>query len=149
MPLGLTKNRFALPKTPNFPKIDEAIDPVWPILDRDIYSDLIEADIVIGTPSTLIVEAMLLNKKIIIDYRRIKSIHSPRRIFEGRTHFKEILNNQNFPKLRKLTEMKSMAKRISKLDQDYKETIGDLVSLPKVSYGEDLSQLAKNIYESR
>ena len=133
----------------NFPKIEKDIDPIWPILDRDIYKDLIEADIVIGTPSTLILEAMLLNKKIIIDYRKIKSIHSPRKVFETRKHFWEILNNKDIPKLRKSTDIISMAERIIQLDQNYKETIEDLVSFPKVSYGSDLSQLAKKICETR
>ena len=132
----------------DLPKIDEDIDPIWPILDRDIYKDLIAADIVIGTPSTLILEAMLLNKKIIMDYRRIKSIHSPRKVFETRKHFREILNNKDIPKLRKSTDMISMAERLIQVNQDYKETIEDLLSFPKVSYGIDLSQLAKKIYEN-
>jgi hypothetical protein len=132
----------------NFPKIDEEIDPIWPTLDGDIYRDLIEADIVIGTPSTLILEAMLLNKKIIIDYRRIKSIHSPRKVFRTRKHFLEILNNEDIPKLRKSSDLNSVAEKIIQFNQNYKETIEDIVSFPNVSYGIDLSELAKKIVES-
>ena len=42
MPLGLSKNRLALPKTPNFPRIDEGLLPVTRLIILLIPSGLLK-----------------------------------------------------------------------------------------------------------
>jgi len=147
-----------LPKTTpdensNFPELlkidspitDQQVDPIWPILDHSIYTELMKADIVIGTPSTFLLEAMLLNKKIILDYRKLKTEHSPRELFESRTHFKEILKSSSIPKLKSLGDFESLARQVMSSDQDYEYLLRDLIIEPREKFSTSLRNLAESV----
>ena len=132
----------------DIPITDQEVDPIWPILDHSIYTELMKADIVIGTPSTFLLEAMLLNKKIIIDYRKLKTEHSPRELFESRTHFREILNSTSIPKLKSLGDFEFLAQQVMNSEQDYQHLVRDLIVEPEEKFGTNLKNLAESLLDT-
>ena len=130
-------------------KRNQEIDPIWPILDQSIYAELIKADVVIGTPSTFLVEAMLLNKRIILDYRKLQTEHSPRELFESRTHFSEIVKSDRIPKLRKLEDLEMLVGEVMNSDQDYGDLLMDLIVDPEKSFGTSLRYLMEAIVSGK
>jgi hypothetical protein len=127
------------------PKTNQEIDPIWPILDYSIYEKLIAADIVIGTPSTFLLEAMLLNKRIILDYRKLKSEHSPRELFESRTHFREIAKSDKIAKLFTLKDLDQLINEVVSKDQDYDDLLSYLIAGSEFTYGTRLRNLAESV----
>jgi hypothetical protein len=132
----------------DIPIIDHEVDPIWPILDYSMYTELMKADIVMGTPSTFLLEAMLLNKKIILDYRKLKTEHSPRELFESRTHFKEILESNCIPKLESLGDFKSLAHQVMNSKQDYQHLVKDLIVGPEEKFGTNLKNLVESLLDA-
>jgi hypothetical protein len=129
----------------DMPKTNQEIDPIWPILDYSIYEKLIAADIVIGTPSTFLLEAMLLNKRIILDYRKLKSEHSPRELFESRTHFREIAKSDKIAKLFTLKDLDQLINEVVSKDQGYDDLLSYLIAGSEFTYGTRLRNLAESV----
>lgn len=127
------------------PKTNQEVDPIWPILDPAIYTEMIDADVVIGTPSTFLLEAMLLKKKIILDYRKLNSEHSPRTLFESRTHFIEIVESNRIPKLRKIEDLEKLVGDVLKSDQDYEDLLKDLIVEPEKTFSISLRDLVLSV----
>ena len=96
----------------------------WPDLDDFIYKKMLESEFIIGTPSTLLLEAILFNKKIILDMRGSRlDLTSSRSIFSICTHLKEIFQDKNIPRFYSPQEIPSI---ISKFEINY--NLSDLAS---------------------
>ena len=141
------KNSLELPELLrcDMPKTNQEIDPIWPILDNSIYDKLISADIVIGTPSTFLLEAMLLNKRIILDFRKLESEHSPRELFKSRTHLREIAKSDKITKLYELKDLDSLIDEVLSQEPNYKELLNYLIAGSESTYGTKLRNLAKSV----
>lgn len=67
----------------------------WPNLDKDVYKKMLESDLVIGSPSTLLLEALVFQKPILLDLRgKQNDLVSPLSLFSRNTHLKEIFNDR-------------------------------------------------------
>jgi hypothetical protein len=67
----------------------------WPDLDEDVYKKMLESDLVIGSPSTLLLEALVFEKPVLLDLRGKKNdLVSPSSLFSKNTHLKEIFNDK-------------------------------------------------------
>lgn len=67
----------------------------WPNLDKDVYKKMLESDLVIGSPSTLLLEALVFQKPVLLDLRgKQNDLVSPYSLFSRNTHLKEIFNDK-------------------------------------------------------
>jgi hypothetical protein len=95
-----------------FPNLNKNGQSDWPELTDDLYISMLNADIVIGTPSTFLLEALTFRMPIILDFRdRDPGYFTSRRAFEDLTHFKEILSDSTFNRFYFAREVPTAVKR--------------------------------------
>ena len=128
------------------PFIDEKNTSGWPLFSESLYTGLLDSDVVIVSPSTFLLEALLFNKRIILDNRDC-SLHynSPRRHFLQNNHLDEIILSSTIPRINNTNEapqilLESLANEMKASetlkdyliyndDQDYAKRLEDFVSL--------------------
>ena len=95
-----------------FPNLNKNGKSDWPQLTDDLYTSMLKADIIIGTPSTFLLEALMFRMPIILDFRDLAPHYfSSRRSFEDLTHFKEILSDSTFNRFYSAQELPAAIKR--------------------------------------
>lgn len=112
----------------DFPKIQHERGLDWPKLDDSVYSSMLQSDLVIGTPSTFLLEAMLFNLPIILDLRRSNPrFHSHRNRFVTATHFTEILSDKRIPRFNHDSEIGKITRSALVGIEDYSSLTDFLV----------------------
>jgi hypothetical protein len=72
----------------------------WPTYFDGFYKEMLKCDLVIGSPSTFLLEQIMLDMPIILDYRECSEhYNSARRYFVHSTHLEEIVNTALIPKM--------------------------------------------------
>jgi len=95
-----------------FPNLNKNSKSDWPQLTDDLYTSMLKADIIIGTPSTFLLEALMFRMPIILDFRDLAPHYfSSRHSFEDLTHFREILSDSTFNRFYSAQELPAAIKR--------------------------------------
>ncbi len=111
-----------------FPKLNKNGNSDWPQLTDDLYVSMLKADIVIGTPSTFLLEALIFRMPIILDFRDLAPRYfSSRRSFEDLTHFKEILSDSTFNRFYSVEDLPAAVKRELSQDKSRDEIASNLL----------------------
>ena len=85
----------------------------WPDLNVSLYGDLLKADLVIGSPSTFLIEALQFQKYIILDIRDDgDKINSPAINFKEYTHLAEIYNDDSFERFENTMELENLLNNV-------------------------------------
>lgn len=117
----------------------------WPAIEANMYNKLVNADIVIGTPSTFLLETLLFERYVILDYRdNLNILNSPKRNFSNLTHLEEIHTDLNFHRFETVDQLTELIDNYKK-DGSTKPTPYDyFVHNETVSYG---SRLVREIHK--
>ncbi len=109
------------------PIIDESNKSGWPTYSESLYEGFLMSDLVIGSPSTFLLEELLFDCRIILDNRDC-GIHynSARMYFSKSTHFEEILSDPSILRINDVSEAADIV--LSALSQE-KESINELKNL--------------------
>ena len=112
----------------DFPEIEYEKGSDWPKLNDSIYTTMLQSDLVIGTPSTFLLEAMLFNLPIVLDLRRtLPKFHSHRDRFLTATHFEEILNDSRIIRFMHESEIGEASRRALIGVEDYSDLTNYLI----------------------
>lgn len=104
----------------DFPIIEFERGSDWPKLDESIYRAMLQSDVVIGSPSTFLLEAMIFNVPIVLDMRTsVPRFHSHHDRFVTASHFKEILADDRIPRFKNQAEIGKAIKRAFYVFEDY------------------------------
>jgi hypothetical protein len=80
----------------DLPKVSSRANSDWPALDDDIYSTMLKTDVVIGTPSTFLLEALMFNMPVVLDFRNhLPTYNSSQKNFQIASHFKDIVSDRS------------------------------------------------------
>jgi hypothetical protein len=102
------------------------------------------SDLVIGTPSTFLLEAIALGMPVLLDMRSLRRKPSPRSVFRESQHFREILASDLIPKMYCVRDAQQLSIEVLKSDQNLAALRFDLIHISEVGFGHDL---AKTILE--
>jgi hypothetical protein len=119
----------------------------WPVLDISMYEKMITSDVVIGSPTTFLLEAIVLGKLIVLDMRPTGDIHSPQSLFQTYTHFKEILDFDGIPQIRSSGATSEEIFELINIGQNLFDLRGDLLGLPKDGFAKNLVSVISNILQ--
>jgi hypothetical protein len=87
--------------------IPQVLDPSvsdWPTLNELLYAEMVKSDIVIGSPSTFLLEAIVFDKKIVLDFQNFRG-ECPRKLFSKGIHFDEIIACESLQKVKTIYEL--------------------------------------------
>lgn len=94
----------------------------WPTYFDGFYNELLKCDVIIGTPSTFLIEELMFDKPIILDFRTCSAhYNSAKRHFAHSTHLEELANSSEILKMNNLSELHSlllMAMSMNTQEQD-------------------------------
>jgi hypothetical protein len=124
----------------DWPQISDRNVCDWPVLDSKLYEKMFGADLVIGTPSTFLLESVALNKPILLDMRSLRRGVSPRTVFEKSQHFQEILQSGLVPKMYSVRDARNLVLQTLSTPQDLSDLRSDLIYLSNAGFGENLAK---------
>ena len=124
----------------DWPQISDRNIGDWPVLDSKLYEKMFGADLVIGTPSTFLLESVALNKPILLDMRSLRRGVSPRTVFEKSQHFREILQSGLVPKMYSVRDARNLVLQTLSTPQDLSDLRSDLIYLSNAGFGENLAK---------
>jgi hypothetical protein len=118
-------------------------ESVWPTYYDGFYDSMLRSDVIIGTPSTFLMEEIMFGKPIILDYRACaEHYNSSRRYFQHSTHFEEIVSCDLIPKMYKTSEISDLAlKALSKNGVDCESLRNYLIYSDEDEYSERVVNL--------
>ena len=117
----------------------------WPEIDSRLYKKMLDSDIVIGTPSTYLLESIILEKKVILDFRTIGKKKSPKEVFLGSEHFLEILSCDAIVRFDNLPELSKKIKETLLRLPSCNLLRQDLLFESKTSFTENLKLVLSNL----
>jgi len=108
------------------PFIDARNTSGWPINSDTFYAEMINCDIVIGTPSTFLLEEILFRVNLILDNRDCtEHYNSARRYFSKSAHFEEIISSDY---VRRIDSTEVSAKKVLEALERVVELPSELVN---------------------
>jgi hypothetical protein len=113
----------------------------WPTTNAAMYQAMLNSDIVIGSPTTILLEAIMFNKRIIIDLTGCEThFNSSEMYFKNYEHFDEIIACEAIRKFSSYDELSKIFE--SEFDEEqYRKDISDLrnylIKLNEISYESD------------
>ena len=113
----------------------------WPTTNAAMYQSMLNSDIVIGSPTTILLEAIMFNKRIILDLTGCKThFNSSEMYFKNYEHFDEIIACEGIRKFSSYNELSKILE--SEFDEEqYLADISDLrdylIKLNETSYESD------------
>jgi len=129
----------------DWPAIPNPTISDWPVLDISMYEKMITSEVVIGSPTTFLLEAIVLGKLIVLDMRPTRDIHSPQTLFQNYTHFKEILDSDGIPQIRFPDFTNDEIYELMNLGQNLDDLKKDLLGLPKEGFDKHLVSVVSDI----
>ena len=100
----------------------------WPIADESFFSDILNADLIISTPTTMIVEAMAAGAKIILDDTySLRFMGSCRRTFRNYSWFDEIYNSP-IPRIRSIRKSGKIIEWAIRTNDFYKFPVESIIN---------------------
>lgn len=136
-------------KWPNYieidlPNVEYQRGSDWPKLDHAVYSKMLQSDLVIGTPSTFLLEAMLFDLPVILDLRKsYPKFHSHRDRFFSASHFKMIIDDNRIPRFMNDAEVGKVIRRAILGLEDYSSLRDTLVYNDEVDFVERVVNILK------
>jgi hypothetical protein len=119
----------------------------WPVLDISMYEKMITSEIVIGSPTTFLLEAIVLGKLIALDMRLTGDIHSPQSLFQTYAHFKEILDSADIPQIRFPDGTNDEIFELMNVGQNLDNLRKDILGLPKDGFVKHLVSVISDILQ--
>ena len=122
----------------------------WPTYCDGFYDSMLNSDVIIGTPSTFLLEEIMFNKPIILDYRDCaEHYNSARRYFQHCTHLEEIVASDLIPKMYKVTELpKLILKVLSENQSEYDSLKNYLIYNDETDYSQRLTNSLRQMKET-
>lgn len=118
----------------------------WPNLDEGIYKKMLESDLVIGSPSTLLLEALVFQKPVLLDLRGKKNdLVSPFSLFSRNTHLKEIFNDRRLLRFFHVDQIPGLVNQAIKADMDLRDLTEYLVHNDEIQFMERLGHLLQKL----
>jgi hypothetical protein len=118
----------------------------WPNLDEGIYKKMLESDLVIGSPSTLLLEALVFQKPVLLDLRgKQNNLVSPLSLFSRNTHLKEIFNDRRLLRFFHVDQIPGLVNEAIKADMDLKDLTEYLVHNDELHFTERLGHLLQKL----
>ncbi len=125
----------------DLPRIEHQDVEDWPKLDKSLYDEMLKSDLVIGAPSTFLLEAMIFNLPIVLDLRKSwPKFYSHRDRFETASHFREIVDSNLFPKVRKTSEIGKTVRSALANPSDYTKLVQFILHNDSTDFAERLTQ---------
>lgn len=128
----------------DWPQIADSNLSDWPVLDSKLYERMYRSDLVIGTPSTFLLEAIAVGMPILLDMRSLRRKPSPRSVFKENQHFQEILASDLIPKMYCARDAQQLSIEVLNSNQNLAALRFDLIHISELGFGHDL---AKTILE--
>jgi hypothetical protein len=114
----------------------------WPNLDKDIYKKMLESDLVIGSPSTLLLEALVFQKPVLLDLRgKQNDLVSPFSLFSRNTHLKEIFDDRRLLRFFHAHQLPSLVNEAVETQVDLKNLTEYLVHNDETNFTDRLGFL--------
>lgn len=122
----------------------------WPTYYDGFYDSMLNSDVIIGTPSTFLLEEIMFNKPIILDYRDCgEHYNSARRYFQHSTHLEEIVASDLIPKMYKVTELPKLIVKVLSGNQFGRDSLKNyLIYNDEIEYSQRLKNALRQMKET-
>lgn len=118
----------------------------WPNLDEDVYKKMLEADLVIGSPSTLLLESLVFQKPVMLDLRGKKNdLVSPFSLFSRNTHLKEIFNDKRLLRFFHAYQIPGLVYKAVETQVDLKDLTAYLLHNDEINFANRLGFLLEKL----